>query len=142
MATPILPGNPAGIASTTTAGTSAPSAQQVPAGPAMPAPAVRHVKRRPTASSPPPTLDQALQVVLGRLPRLDDYTAGLVLEALRAATRPAPPLERIEADLLRMLGARAPAAAAPAARIPPDMPALACPTVSAVVLRLVPRVAT
>jgi transcriptional regulator with XRE-family HTH domain len=52
-----------------------------------------------------PSLRDALAVVLARLPGLDDYTAGQALNALQAATKPQAPLERIEADLLRMLDA-------------------------------------
>lgn len=54
----------------------------------------------------PPDLAAALPVVLGRLPGLDEYTAGKVLGALQAATKPAPPLEQIEADLLQWLTAQ------------------------------------
>ena len=68
---------------------------------------------RPNAT-PPPTLTQALPVLLGRLAGLDDYTAGKVLGALQAATRSQAPLEEIERDLLQWLGERA-ASAMPAA---------------------------
>lgn len=65
----------------------------------------------PTFMLSEPTLEQALPVVLGRLPGLDAYTAGQVLQALRSAMEPAPPLERIEADLRRYLSAPRGAAA-------------------------------
>lgn len=64
-------------------------------------------------------LAAALPVVLARLPGLDDYTADQVLGAVRAAMRPAAPLERIEDDLLRWLEAR-PAGAPPAKRTGTD----------------------
>ena len=49
------------------------------------------------------TLEHALPVVLGRLAALDQYTAGKVLGALQAATKPPAPLEAIERDLLQWL---------------------------------------
>lgn len=61
---------------------------------------------RPNAT-PPTTLAQALPVLLGRLAGLNDYTAGMVLAALQAATRSHAPPEEIERDLLQWLGERA-----------------------------------
>lgn len=55
------------------------------------------------AAGPAPPLLAALPVVLKHLPGLDDYTAGQVLQAIQAATRPNAPLKRIEADLMRWL---------------------------------------
>jgi hypothetical protein len=73
-----------------------------------------------TAAQPPTTLADALPVVLAHLAAgLDDYTAGQVLQALTAATRPRPPLDKIERDLLGWL-ISAPAAAGPVA--PPEKP--------------------
>lgn len=61
-------------------------------------------------------LDEALPVVLGRLPGRDAYTADQVLTAIKAAMGQQPPLERIERDLLRLLSEPATAATAPAKR--------------------------
>jgi len=59
----------------------------------------------PASTSPPadPTLEQALAVVLGRLPGLDGYTADKVLGAMRAAIEVKAPLEHVERDLLQWL---------------------------------------
>lgn len=51
----------------------------------------------------PPDLDQALRVVLARLPGLDRYTAAKVQGAIEAALQPVAPLDRIERDLLQWL---------------------------------------
>ncbi len=56
--------------------------------------------------TPPPTLAEALPIVLACLAGLDDYTADQVLGAMRAAMRPSPPLSRIERDLLLWLEAK------------------------------------
>lgn len=55
------------------------------------------------APAPPPTLADALPVVLGALPGLDSYRAGQVLHALESATGSNPPLDAIERDVLRWL---------------------------------------
>lgn len=65
----------------------------------------------------PPDLAEALPVVLGRLPGLDDYTARKVVSAVDAAIRGQATLEQVEADLLQWLQhGRASASAAPAAK--------------------------
>lgn len=53
----------------------------------------------------PPSLPEALPVVLARLAGLDEYTSGRVLNALQAAVRGTASLSTVEADLLQCLAA-------------------------------------
>lgn len=129
MATPILPGNPAGIGSTTTAGTPAPSAQQVPAGPSD--------KQSLSVAPPDITLAQALPVVLDALAGIPAMRWPGVQAMLAQAVGHPEMRDDLAAELRALLQPRP-----GKQRIPPDMPAPARLTVSAVVLRLVPRVAT
>lgn len=55
------------------------------------------------AATTPPPLADALPVVVGRLPGLDDYSASKVLTAVQAAMKGSAPLETIERDLLALL---------------------------------------
>lgn len=55
------------------------------------------------AASPPP-LEEALRVVVEKLPGLSPYTASKVFNALQAATKPDAPIEEILRDLLQLLG--------------------------------------
>ena len=97
MVTPILTGNPARIASSTTTGTPASSAQQVPAGLAMPAPAVRHFKRSRFLK---PDLEQALTLLASLLEVVDEAGRDRVAQRLQLLTR--APDSRIALDALRV----------------------------------------
>ncbi|MFM2057929.1 MAG: hypothetical protein RLY71_2314 [Pseudomonadota bacterium] len=68
------------------------------------------------AASTPPTLAQALPVLLAHLPGLSEYRAGQVIQAIAAAAHSTAPLDQVESDLLQWLSE--PRAAGPATPAP------------------------